>query len=492
MFTLCRARSSLWPRLCSLLLLCVGVCALLLLRPSLPRSRSRLWGQRVPPLRPAPQAPPASPPAPDAPPLIADLSDLFHGHCFDAAGDAMASLHGGLAGALTRFRGPWVALPVREWAEALCDVRPALCACADALPLPGGGCAALRVPAAAFDECPGVLDAELPGSRARLTCGGGAVCLQSRSLHAVPEARAVALYHVSLSRRWLLGDGWRRARVLAPRVRAARSQLWALGIMWESSAYYAAGAAPAVTGAFDLTVGSGATAGAFVMSYAPDWEAMLRPFSLAAKLAAPALPRAASVALVQSNCNSRSGREAFLAELMALLPVDSFGGCLNNRDAGPFAMGASGGDLGAAMRSKHALLHGYKFSLAFENSVEAGYVTEKVFDAWEAHALPVYRGAPDIERYVPGPHSLLIVAPDTTPAQLAARLAYLDANDTAYLEYHAWREAPAADIRGASPLAHSIAESDRNGGSVACAVCAELARGGARAGRAGGTATGVG
>jgi hypothetical protein len=46
-------------------------------------------------------------------------------------------------------------------------------------------------------------------------------------------------------------------------------------------------------------------------------------------------------------------------------------------------------------------LAGYKFSLCFENSRFAGYVSEKIFDCFFTRTIPIYLGAPDIDRYVP-------------------------------------------------------------------------------------------
>lgn len=43
----------------------------------------------------------------------------------------------------------------------------------------------------------------------------------------------------------------------------------------------------------------------------------------------------------------------------------------------------------------------YTFSLCFENAIWPGYVTEKIFDAMLVGTIPVYLGAPDIERDVP-------------------------------------------------------------------------------------------
>jgi hypothetical protein len=47
------------------------------------------------------------------------------------------------------------------------------------------------------------------------------------------------------------------------------------------------------------------------------------------------------------------------------------------------------------------VLGDYRFSLCFENTEFAGYVTEKIFDCLVAGNIPVYLGAPDIGAYVP-------------------------------------------------------------------------------------------
>ena len=50
--------------------------------------------------------------------------------------------------------------------------------------------------------------------------------------------------------------------------------------------------------------------------------------------------------------------------------------------------------------SKSDTLAGYVFSICFENMVLEGWVTEKIFDCLRAGTIPVYLGAPDIERWV--------------------------------------------------------------------------------------------
>lgn len=52
--------------------------------------------------------------------------------------------------------------------------------------------------------------------------------------------------------------------------------------------------------------------------------------------------------------------------------------------------------------SKHETMRKYKFSLCYENSNNAyGYVSEKILDSMRCGCVPIYLGAPDIEKYVP-------------------------------------------------------------------------------------------
>ena len=54
------------------------------------------------------------------------------------------------------------------------------------------------------------------------------------------------------------------------------------------------------------------------------------------------------------------------------------------------------------INNKKDTLKKYKFALCFENSIFAGYITEKIFDCFFAGVIPIYYGAPDIEKYIPG------------------------------------------------------------------------------------------
>lgn len=43
----------------------------------------------------------------------------------------------------------------------------------------------------------------------------------------------------------------------------------------------------------------------------------------------------------------------------------------------------------------------YKFYLCLENCIADGYISEKIFDCFKAHTVPVYLGAPNITDYLP-------------------------------------------------------------------------------------------
>lgn len=84
--------------------------------------------------------------------------------------------------------------------------------------------------------------------------------------------------------------------------------------------------------------------------------------------------------------------------------------------------------------NKHDTLKGYKFALCYENSEFPGYITEKIFDCFNAGVVPVYLGAPDIEEYVPE-STFINFRKYRSYKDLEARLSSIDEHEfSAYLE----------------------------------------------------------
>ncbi|XP_014681842.1 PREDICTED: glycoprotein 3-alpha-L-fucosyltransferase A-like [Priapulus caudatus] len=136
------------------------------------------------------------------------------------------------------------------------------------------------------------------------------------------------------------------------------------------------------------------------------------------------------VAWFVSNCGSRNNRLGYATELGQHIQVDIYGSCGPKKCA----------------RRKHGecvkmLNVDYKFYLSFENSNCKDYITEKFFDTGLRNDIvPIVMGASkeDYTRAAPY-YSFIHVDDFAGPAELAAYLRKLDANDTLYNEYFQWK-----------------------------------------------------
>jgi len=84
----------------------------------------------------------------------------------------------------------------------------------------------------------------------------------------------------------------------------------------------------------------------------------------------------------------------------------------------------------------------YMFHLAFENSIEEGYVTEKAFHALLAGTVPVYLGdSSHLLSLLPSPSSAIFVSDFRyNMTALAQYLFFLQAHEEEYEKYREWRK----------------------------------------------------
>ena len=142
----------------------------------------------------------------------------------------------------------------------------------------------------------------------------------------------------------------------------------------------------------------------------------------------------AMVAWVVSNCHAASKREKYVNILQRSIKVDIFGYCGKRCFKDKVLEGHN-------CQKALAETGIYKFYLSFENSACRGYITEKVVHPLNTGLVPIVYGGLQHQEYVNllPPHSFIDVRNFKSPKLLADYLLYLDRNDTAYMEYHAWR-----------------------------------------------------
>jgi hypothetical protein len=117
-------------------------------------------------------------------------------------------------------------------------------------------------------------------------------------------------------------------------------------------------------------------------------------------------------------------RNEFFHKLCKYKKVDSAGGALNN----------VGYRLPPGPKAKVEFLRPYKFNLAFENASLPDYTTEKIVDAMQARAMPIYWGNPGVDREF-NSKSFLNYFDFPDEEALIEKIIALDQDDAKYLEY---------------------------------------------------------
>lgn len=147
-------------------------------------------------------------------------------------------------------------------------------------------------------------------------------------------------------------------------------------------------------------------------------------------------PRLQNPLFLQSNCDSRSGREKAADALLSFNFLDSLGSCRNNK---PWPK-----DLKSEKDNRNAgIISRYRYSLTFENSISGDYITEKPYNALAVGTIPIYRGPKadldtHLRHFFPA-DSVLFYDAFETPKQLVAYLQTLSSNQTALWNLLKWR-----------------------------------------------------
>jgi len=132
-------------------------------------------------------------------------------------------------------------------------------------------------------------------------------------------------------------------------------------------------------------------------------------------LPGPAISKTKLVSIIASTLNDLPGhkkRNLFVSQILTSFPElvpNSFGRGRIQID------------------SKEEGLDEFMYSLAVENSVEEGYFTEKIIDCFLRDTVPIYYGAPDIEKFFP--EKSVIRLPSLEPEEFAKIMSELSPRD---------------------------------------------------------------
>ena len=193
-------------------------------------------------------------------------------------------------------------------------------------------------------------------------------------------------------------------------------QVWIL-VTQESSENYSEQASPGFRSLFDGEMSHRQTAEIWI----PYLDAGITGAEID-----PAEKTELCCAFMSSGFNA-SGRQEYLASLMHHLDIASYGRVQNNR-----RIPDDGG-----RTSKLAVMRRFRYAIAFENSRETDYVTEKFFDPLSIGTIPIYLGAPNIGEFCPGNECCIDASAHPDPRTLARLIREKDFRD-----YHRWRGQP--------------------------------------------------
>lgn len=141
----------------------------------------------------------------------------------------------------------------------------------------------------------------------------------------------------------------------------------------------------------------------------------------------------APILYLQSQCCTTTERDVYVKELMKLIPVDSYGDCLNYKKL-PLDMKE---DYLNKLNDDAFLkfIARYKFVIAIENGVCDDYITEKFWRAIQVGIVPIYFGSPTIEDFFPNNKSAILLTQYPNPKLLVKYIHQLNSNDKLYEEY---------------------------------------------------------
>ena len=154
-------------------------------------------------------------------------------------------------------------------------------------------------------------------------------------------------------------------------------------------------------------------------------------------------------------------RVDYLNELMKYIHIDSYGSVLHNTEM--HSSRGKGSDNFISVKLNAIRDKGYKFLIAFENSIFPEYVSEKIWHAYLSQTIPIYYGTSDVYDQVPGANTFIDARKSDGPQQLAEYIKKIEQDDTLYKSFFNF------DIKHILNFQRNCPEE-----SLGCAMCKHL------------------
>ena len=132
------------------------------------------------------------------------------------------------------------------------------------------------------------------------------------------------------------------------------------------------------------------------------------------------------VAWFASDCMTVSMRENYIRQLMNHIQVDVYGGC---------------GNISCPKDTceTDTILQKYKFYIAFENTLNGEYITEKVWRSFTNGLVPIVYGALDTYSMILPKGSYIDVSDFTSPQELATYMFKVNSDETLFRSFFNWK-----------------------------------------------------
>lgn len=149
------------------------------------------------------------------------------------------------------------------------------------------------------------------------------------------------------------------------------------------------------------------------------WRPMASPWTVARK---------PHLVWLQNGCSEVTRRNEYVTAIQKYMEVDSYGGCLNNKKDP------------RSMRDPVGLLKEYMFYLCLE-PYEL-YLSDKLYRGFQAGAIPVFLGHPEVGDFIPHPDAVIHVSDFDSPKALASYLKSVAQSPDLWFKHTKWRNSP--------------------------------------------------